>query len=431
MFGFADGDDVKVKGDDGTDEGKKIGVVGDSLKIHQSNEATINVGQANTDLFDRLSVAEDSPLWSFSHRYNAGQSLYWDTSASNGGTSTINLDKVSAEIKNSTGSSDTIIYRTYRYYEYSKGRQQSFFFTVNPHGKVSGVTKEFGCFDDKNGAFFRIDGTTASFVIRSSTSGSPVETVVAQANFNKDKADGTTASGIDMGNWDKYNLFYIQFSWLGGNALEFGIFDDGARKIFHRFAFANVGAVAYTQSGHLPVNVQMTNTSVQGSQPQIDFSCVAIFNNGRQSNLGDVISVDTGANEVTINTTETVLASIRMKSTENRASIKPIGFDLLSPSGNSTLYYKVVIGGTFTGDSWTAIPESIAEGLDSYTTFTGGQIIQSGYVQAGGSRDIQEILSDLYLGRKIDGSSQPLSLVTRTISSNAKILFSGRFREYK
>lgn len=32
-FGFSDGDDTIIKGDDGTIEGQKIGVVGDSLKV--------------------------------------------------------------------------------------------------------------------------------------------------------------------------------------------------------------------------------------------------------------------------------------------------------------------------------------------------------------------------------------------------------------
>lgn len=456
-FGFSDGDDVIIKGDDGTEEGQKIvakqdgsdyrlgvdgklrgdtdnaliGNVGDSIKVFQSNEATINVGTQNTDLFDRLAIAEDTPLWSYAHRYDTDQDLYWDISASNGGTCDINLDTVVAEIKNSTGNGDTVTYRTFRYFEYSKGRQQTYMFTCNPRGNVSGVKKEFGAFDDANGLFFRLDGTNASIVIRSSTSGSVVETVVAQSSFNTDKADGTTVSGVDMGNWDKYNLFYIQFAWLGGNAVEFGIFDGGKRKPFHRFAFANQSTTSYSQSGHLPINVNIENTSAQGSQPQIDLNCMAVFNNGRQNNFGEVISVDTGATEVTVNTTTVVLASIRMQANKNRASIKPVGFDLLSPSGNSTIYYQVVIGGTFTGDVWSPINSSIAEGLSSYTTFTGGQVIQSGYVQAGGNREIQEILSDLYLGRFINGSSQPLSLLVRTISSNAKLLFSGRFREYK
>ena len=456
-FGYSDNDDVQVKGDDGSESGKKItaiqdgsdyrlavntkikgdtdgsliGNTSDALKVFTTNEATINVGSANTDLFDRLSIAEDTPLWTYNHRFTNDQSIYWDTVASAGGTAVINTSRVSVEVKNSTGNGDTITYRTYRYFEYSKGRQQTFMFAVNPQGKVSGVTKEVGGFDDNNGFFFRFDGSNTSVVVRSNVSGSPVDTVVTQPNFNQDVADGTTSSGINMGSWDKYNVLYIQYGGVVGNAVEFGIFDGGKRKPFHLFEFTNSSADPYTQHGQLPFNVKLTNTTAQGSQPQLDLGFIGIFNNGRQDNLGQVISLDSGVTEITVSTTPQVISAIRMTASQNRASIKPLGFDLLSPSGNSTIYYEVLLGGTFTGDSWASITGSISEELTSYTTFTGGQLLQSGYVQAGGARDIQNILSDLYIGRSISGDSQNLAVLARTVSSNAKVLFSGRYREYK
>lgn len=425
-----DKDDVIVKGDDGTALGKKVGMVEDALKVSPINEVTVNISNQNTDLFDRLSVAEDVPLWSYSHRYDDDIDLYFDKKLTGTGNSfTHDSDKVVQIMSNGTASANEIIYRTYRYFEYSKGRMQTFLVTLNPKDGATNVTKLWGCFDDKNGIFFKLNGTTPELVIRSSTSGSTVDTTYARASWD-DPMDGTGASGITL-DFDKLNLYYIQFAWLGGNAVEWGIFNDGQKLPILRAELSNLTATSYSQSGTLPFNFEIKNNATIGTAPTMEVNCLAVFNNGVQDSLGEVYSVDTGTTELTISTTETVIAAIRMQSSFNRASLRPINFNLVSPSGNSTIYYKVEVGGSFTGDTWSTITNSIAEGLSTYTTYTNSFVLWSGYIQAGESVQVEQILSNLFVGRDIDGNSQILALTAQTVNSTAKVLFSGRFREYK
>jgi hypothetical protein len=425
-----DKDDFKVKGDDGTHNGKLIGVVEDALKVSPINEVTVNISNQNTDLFDRLAVAEDVPLWSYSHRYDDDIALYWDTKLTGtGNTITHDADKVVEVINNGTANANESIYRTYRYFEYSKGRMQSFFVTVNPKGAVANVTKKWGCFDDDNGLFFHLNGTSPELVIRSKTSGSVSETVISRASWD-DPMDGTGASGITI-DFTKLNLYYIQFAWLGGNAVEWGVFQDGQKFAIHRAPLSNLSETSYSQSANLPFNFEVKNNAALGAASTLEVNCLAVFNNGIQDQLGEVFGVDTGTTEQSISTSENVIAAIRMQSSLNQASLRALNFNLVSPSGNSTIYYKVEIGGTFTGDSWSSISNSIAEGLSSFSSYTNGFVLQSGYVQAGQSIQVEEILSNLYIGRDIDGNSQVLALIAQTINSTAKVLFSGRFREYK
>lgn len=412
----------------GNTDGTLIGNVGDALKVVSPDETVVNISNQNTDLFDRVSMAEDSPLWSFAHRYGDDVDLYFDKSISGGGSFSLDANTGSQVMTNGTADTNTIEYRTYRYFEYSKGRMQSFYMALNPWGTAANVVKEWGAFDDKNGVFFRLDGTTPKLVRRTSTSGSTVDNEITQASWD-DPLDGTGPSGITI-DWAKYQLFYIQYAWLGGNAIEWGIFDKGVKIPVHRVGFVGSGTTAWCQSGNLPLGFKITNEAAV-SAPKMDINCFAVFNNGRQSQIGEVISVDTGTTEATISTTESILAAIRLSPTENRASLRPLNFNLVSPSGNSTIFYKVEIGGSFTGDSWSDLTNSIAQGLSSYTTYTNGNVIQSGYVAAGTSVQVEEILSDLYVGRGIDGTSQVLALTAQTVNSTAKALFSGRFREYK
>lgn len=425
-----DNDDFRIKGDDGSYGGKLIGTVSDALKVFPVNEITVNISNQNTDLFDRLSVGEDFPLWSYAHRYDDDIDLYWDKSLTGTGNSfTHDANKVVQILSNGTANANKIQYRTFRYFEYSKGRMQSYFMTLNPKGSVANVTKEWGCFDDLNGMIYRLNGTSPELVIRSATSGSTVDTVISRASWD-DPMDGTGDSGVTL-DFNKFNLFYIQYAWLGANAVEWGIFLNGRKIPIHRQQVSNTLETSYSQSGNLPLSYQITNNSALGVIPTMEVNCCAVFNNGRQDELGEVFSVDTGSTEISLSTTPLVIAAIRMQPSKNRASIRAIDFNLVSPSGNSTIYYKVYVNGTFTGDTWSSIANSIAEGLTSYTTYTSGFLLQSGYVQAGNSLQVEKILSNLYIGRTISGQSQTLSIVAQTINSTAKILFSGRYREYK
>lgn len=421
----------KIKGDT---DGTKIGNIGDALKVTSEETAPVNVKftHHSLDLFDRLVVSEDYPLWSYSHRYDKDQSLYFDTYTSSGtATFVVDTDKVAQVMTNSLGNGDEMKYRTLRYFEYSKGRQQSFIFTLNPQDEISNVTKRFGCFDDKNGLFFELDGVEPAVVIRSSISGSAVDTRITQTNWNHDKLDGTGYSGLTL-DWGKFALFYIHYSWLGDNAIEFGIYSDGKKLPVHRQAYAGTNETAYNQSGNLPASFEIKNTAALGTAPTMEIGCIAVFNGGMQGAVGDIFDVTTGVNEITVNTTEAVVAAIRMQSSYNEASIRPVDFSLFSTSGNSSIYYEIIIGGTFTGATWNPIPFSIAEGLASYSTFSGGQVVQSGYVKAGGEAvNINNITSNLYCGRDIAGNSQTLVLRARTIVSTSKLVFSGRYREYK
>jgi hypothetical protein len=421
---------LKIKGDT---DGTKIGNVGDSLKvvIPEETPGYVKFDHHTTDVFGRLTVAQDWPLWSHSHTYHADPGDYFDEVASSTGTFVHNSTTAMLDITNSTGSGDSVELRTYRYFEYLKGREHTFMFTANPGGAETDVVKQFGAFDDKNGLFFELAGTSVSVVKRSSTTGSTVDTKYVQSSWNHDKLDGTGSSGITI-DWSTVNLFYIKYSWLGTNIVEWGIYAAGERIPCHRQSYSNSLTSLYMQSGNLPYGFRLENSAAVGTAPKFHLGCLAVFSGGTPDSVGEVFDVNTGTTELTVGTTEIVVAAIRLNPSTNRASLRPENFALISPSGNSTVFYKISIGTTYTGDTWASIPNSIAQGMTGYTTFTEGRVIQSGYIKAGGeSVNLTKILSDLYVGRDMAGSSQTLSIVARTVSSNAKLLFSGRYREYK
>ena len=413
---------AKIKGDT---DGTKIGNVDDQLKTQ------VNFNPTSIDPFGRLKVANNTSLWQYTHRYGDDVSRYWDNNGV--GTFSVNTSKVAMVITGTTTNGNTSIYRTKRYFEYHKGRAQTLLMTLNPNGQTANVTKRWGMFDDANGVRFTLDGTNGFGVeVLSSTSGSAVADPVLRANFNVDKGDGTGPSGITL-DFTKLNLFYITYSWLGTNRVEFGFVAGGQLYPLHRYNYSNSIATSYSQSGNLPVCCCIENNAALGAAPTMEVNCLDVSYEGQKDVYGQVFDVSTGTTELTINTTPSVIAAVRMQSTKNRASLKPLEFDLISTSGNSTIKFDVHIGLVVGGSpTYNAVSGSIAEGLSGTSTaFTAGNIIQSGYVRASSDTSIIKISSDLYAGRLINGTSQTIALVAQTISSNSKLLFSGRYQEFK
>ena len=129
---------------------------------------------------------------------------------------------------------------------------------------TNGATRRWGYFDADNGFFFQVglDGYDKSsgasqtdqgfgVVVRSSTSGSKVETFIQQNDFNGDRLDGKGKSQkqIDL---EKNNQFWIDIQWHGAGRVRFGTYIEGVRIIMHTYYAGGILDVAMTQSASLP-----------------------------------------------------------------------------------------------------------------------------------------------------------------------------------
>jgi hypothetical protein len=95
---------------------------------------------------------------------------------------------------------------------------------------------------------------TASAVTSLQTGVTTVDTWTPQANFNIDKLDGTGPSGMTL-DPTKFNVYQIDFRWLGAGIITFALEDQETGKIiyFHKIYYANQNTTLHMDNPSLRI----------------------------------------------------------------------------------------------------------------------------------------------------------------------------------
>ena len=230
----------------------------------------------------------------------------------------------------------------------------------------------------------------------------------------------------------KNSVFWINYSWLGTNAVVFGTIIAGKSYVMHIFSNSNNLAVPWCQSGSLPIRIANTNTGTTASSKTISVTCCAVFNVGSTIAPRKVGVVSTGATEITLTTAEKVVAGFRLRPDRKYIGAKGSDYEIMPASGTAFGWYKIIFRPTLTGATWTNYSEA-TQILTSTPTYTGGQIIAEGYFSlAAAGRVAQRIATNIdnILGYSINQTPDSLIIVMRTTTGNGTVFFSGAWEEY-
>jgi len=418
-FGSYDNDDVKVKGDNGTDEGQLIGTVGDALKT--TAEFT---DQSIQDAFGRLRVS--LPTIKFDTYFVENErTLTMTKKEATGGTVVRNATRKEMELNVTTSNTSRAAYQSKEYIHYIPGQSTAMEISARFDSGTSGCVQRSGFFDDNNGIFFELDGTSLYTVLRSNISGSVVDTRVLQSAWSLDKMDGTGLSGLTL-DITKYQIFYIDYQWLGAGRVRFGLNIGGKANIVDERYHANLVTSAYMQSGSLPLRCEIVNKAVISSTKTLRWLCGSVYNEGSLDTAVSQHSVNRGINEVNVNSGAfTPLISLRLKAANNRATIVPLDINLLSTS-NTDIFWELALNSALTAPSWVT---AVAEYSISSTASTGGEVITSGYVSKQSNISPRIEQQSIKLVADFDGTVDILTLRAKTLYSNANLLASMSFLE--
>jgi len=349
-----------------------------------SDSNTVAIGGTNVDAFGRMRVSNPLTLFDSSHRY-ADNNL-WVNSITGTAAATFSADEGLVNLTVGSASGDQIIRETTKVFAYQPGKSLLVMSTFVLGTAKTNLRQRVGYFGAANGMYFERDGLNIYLVERSSVSGSPVNTRVAQANWNQDKLDGTGPSGITL-DVSKAQILYMDVEWLGLGTVRMGFVIDGVFVPAHNFHHANLITTTYITTASLPLRYEMTNTGATASASTLKQVCSTVISEGGYELRGAQLSAGTSiTTPKTLTTAGTFypVVSIRLKTTRLDAIVILTAISILGISNNANYKWEVVASGTTTGGTWvSAGTNSGVEYNITGTAFTvgTGRILATGFFQ--------------------------------------------------
>ena len=361
------------------------------------------------DAFGRHRVSEPFTLFDSTLRYSKRTDL-WFEKATGSATFTYSVNESALDIGIGTASGNVGLRRTKRRFPYQPGKSLMVLQSFVPATPAAGVKQDVGLFDDENGVMFRINGTTAQFVIRSKASGSVVENVIDQDSWNID-----TFEALDL---TKVQIFIADLEWLGSGRVRCGFVIDGEIHYCHEFNQANNGTTVYCTTAILPLSYRIESTAIIASGASLKQICSSVMSEGGYEPSGAVYIVGRGASGVGSISSEEVVAGIRMASGREGNVISPSQVDA-TIEGNTTAQWRLRLNPTITSGTWTAADNGRGNvEVLTAATISGGTVIAAGIVGSRGSASLPtKSALELSLGVNANGDSDVIVLTLEADSS--------------
>ena len=382
----------------------------------------------SVDAFNRLRVSSPRAELSGFNEYKLNPFNYVTSTSGTGTVTHSTTTKLVTLAAGGTANGALAILQSRAYLRYNPGNslliKQTFVMGSQPGANA---VKRAGYFDDNNGFYLQWSATGVSFIRRSSTTGSVVETAVAQANWNVDPLNGTGASGLTL-DLTMGQILVIDLQFLGVGTVRMGVEINGLLYWAHFWHHANVTAVQpYIATANLPVRWEVRNTGVAANSEAMQCVCGSVLEEGALEPKGQQFSMSNGAAGVALTTTLKPLLSIRPGPTFNgiinRGWMIPDSTDLFL-QGTNDAYYQIIWNATLTGAAWTAVNATYAmaqyDVTASAVALGNGIVLEDGYVSAGSGKTggtLADAIIDRPLVNSFDGTTpDTLTVAMRTIS---------------
>lgn len=351
---------------------------------------------ASLSSFGRLNTNQPSAIFTSQQQYGDDPTV-WESSLSGTGANTFLPNESTISMSTGGTASGAASKRQTRLFmRYVPGYGLTTFMTFCMVGGATYTNnvRRVGLFDDENGVFLEVSGTTVSLVQRTFTSGSASDAEkVAQASWNVDTFNGLGPSGITI-DWSKAQILVIDLQWLGVGRVRVGFDINGVFYPAHYFLNANLRTSVYMTTANLPLRYENVNAGVSNGTAVLKHICAAAMAGGGAelaSGHQYTYSGNGGAGTAVSNGHRRPIISVRAKTTgpngvRNTGQIEIQETDVAC-IGLNPIFWELVLNPTLTGASFAAYnaSNSIADVDLAATALTGGTVLDSGYLASSGS----------------------------------------------
>jgi hypothetical protein len=380
------------------------------------------------DAFGRIRTSSPLTLFDSSHRYK--DNGLWATATATGGTSTFDANAGLVNLSVTTSSGSSVIRETTKCFSYQPGKSLLVMSTFVLSPAKTNLRQRIGYYGAANGMYLELNNTTLSFVERSSSTGSLLETRIAQSDWNIDPLNGTGPSNLTL-DPTKAQILWMDIEWLGLGTVRMGFVINGKFIHCHSFHHANIITSTYITTASLPLRYEITNTAATASASTLKQVCSTVLSEGGyelrglQQAIGTTI---TSPHVLTTAGTYYPVISLRLKSAALDAIVILTALSILAATANANYSWRVVASATTTGGTWTSAgADSSVEYNLTGTATAGGRILAQGYFsstnQSTSSVDIlKEALFKFQLERNgLTTTPYELSLVVAASSSTSNV----------
>lgn len=359
--------------------------------------------------------------------------LLWNESLQGSGTAV--YTSPSTRLSVTASASDSVIRQSKIRMNYSPGDAVTVVMT-GTLPTATGVTSRVGYFIDDgtgtymtpyNGVWFENNAGTLSWNLASNG----VVTTVTQQNWNLDHLDGDdydlNPSSVTL-DPDTFQIFLIDFIWLGGGPIRVGFKINNMLRYCHEFQNTNLGTDVIFADPNLPLRYDIQSDGTGAGY--LDSFCAAVKSEGNLNpkEINKAISRGTSAYTTGTNTDLHPLISIRLQNAYLNGYV-----DLLNASAICTstadFEWSVILNPTVAGTDaavWTAVSASVVEydiTRNNTNTLTGGYVVANGTVEAGGGSAAGQISSALRLGATIARVRDEFVLAVRSLSGQSETFY--------
>jgi hypothetical protein len=411
------------------------------ITVYPTPTQTVTFGDSGqTDAFGRMRVSNPSTLFD-SKQLHDSQPLFWDDTQVSGTATTAHSTATAATtigVNNTTAGKR--VRQTFMRFNYQPGKSQLIFLTgvLDKSGGGTGITRGMGWYDDNDGVFLYDNAGTYQWVIRSSASGSPVDTAVSQSSWNLDTMDGTGSSGITV-DFSKANIVVIDAEWLGVGRVRVGLNIGGTTYYCHEFNHANSVTAVYMSTPNLPLRYEIENDGT-GAASTLDHICSTVISEGGIQDNGVLRYHSTQGTHLDLASANTLypVLGIRLKSTALDGIVALEDMTIINQQSQDWEWVLLMdnpaltfVGGT---PSFSAQTNSVVEthtGDGSISITGGGTYFTGGLVASGtkGSATSSSLKNAVRLGATRSGTVDEIYLCARPLSANADIEASITWRE--
>lgn len=400
---------IIVQGDDGTGLGSNITRLVDGT-VNRLAVATPG-DLVSTESQGRVRIAENTVVFD-AYFVNSDRASSFNKKETGSGTVTRDSGLGRMELETTTANGDRAVYQS-NYFHYVAGQTFIVGFTGVFGATDANCRKRMGYFDDDDGIYLEYDGTNLSFNIRTNVTGESDVSINSSSWDNQDFTFDET----------KYYLWQIDFLWQGAGPVSLWVFDGKNRTRLHTISNSGVSGFAYMRNPNLPIRFEIINVGTTSSAQLLAMSCVQLSTEGRQ-NVGiqnrSASNVVAGGKSIITGSFRPML-SIRLKSAYARGLIQILGTRILAAT-NDDIVFRLVKNASLTASSWTSAgADSAVEYDTSATAFSGGTILDEGFVAKSGGAPSEIAETFETIQSDFDGTADIVTVVAQSLTTNATV----------